>query len=341
MATIQDVARKAGVSISTVSYVLSGTRPISDSTKNRILQAMAETGYQPNALAQGLASRRSRIIALLMNPVERDIGSTEMDFVNGAAQAAHDRGYHLVLWADPVKSPADLEELGRRGLVEAVLLMEIKLRDWRVETLSRMGIPCAMIGRPADPTGLNWVDVDFERTMSEVLDVLIGDGHHDVLLCNQSQAAFDAGYGPAVRIQECFLGQCQSRGVAGRTVFCGNDAASGLEVIQQTLPQVPATTALLVLNDQALPGIIHGARELGKRIPDDLSLVALLSSERTARHFWPALSTMDIPGKALGQLGMNRLIEQLEAKGSPPLREPALLPCQWNARGTSGPARTA
>ena len=223
MATIQDVARQAGVSISTVSYVLSGTRPISESTKERIYLAMDEIGYRPNALAQGLASRRSRIIALLLSPSERSLGSTELEFVNGAAQAAREAGYHLVIWADPVETPADLEDLGGRGLVEAVLLMEVRLHDWRVELLANMGIPCAMIGRPANANGQNWVDVDFESTMSLALDCLQTAGHHNFALLNQSELSFAGGYGPAVRIQEAFSRQCVERGLVGHSRFCASE----------------------------------------------------------------------------------------------------------------------
>ena len=97
MATMHDVARLARVSVSTVSYVLTGTRPISEATRTRVLAAMAELDYQPNAMARGLASRRSRIVGLLMPMDERGLGATETAFVTGAAAAASAAGYHLVL----------------------------------------------------------------------------------------------------------------------------------------------------------------------------------------------------------------------------------------------------
>ena len=79
MATIQDVAKRAGVSVSTVSYAVNGTRPISEETRQRIFAAMQELGYRPHALARGLASKRSRIIALLFPTPERGLGITELD----------------------------------------------------------------------------------------------------------------------------------------------------------------------------------------------------------------------------------------------------------------------
>ena len=96
--TMLEVARRANVALSTVSYALSGTRPVSEETRRRIEQAMTELGYQPHALARGLASKRSRIIALLFPALPRGCGATELEFVTGAAEAAQDRAYHLVLW---------------------------------------------------------------------------------------------------------------------------------------------------------------------------------------------------------------------------------------------------
>src|SRR5687767_13886197 len=111
MSTMHDVARRAQVSVSTVSYVLTGTRPISQPTRDRVLAAMAELDYQPNAMARGLASRRSRILGLLLPMDERGLGATETAFVTGAAAAASRAGYHLVLspvGADDLDAPRRL-----------------------------------------------------------------------------------------------------------------------------------------------------------------------------------------------------------------------------------------
>ena len=340
--TIKDVALHAGVSISTVSYVLSGARPISDKTKKRIFTSMEELGYSPNALAQALASKKSRMLALLTNPIDRSLGGTDMEFVNGAAIAAHDRGYHLVLWAEPLEKPGDLEDLARQGIVEGVLLMEVTLHDWRIGVLSRLGMPTHMIGRPENPEDSNWVDIDFDRTVSDSLDWLEGAGHSHVALVNQSKQSHDAGYGPVVRVQDAFILQCKERGMTGVTFFCQTHASAGLDTVRTLLEKHPDTTAILALNDPALPGIMHGLTEKNRRIPEDMSVIALLGTPETAGHFWPALSTMDIPARELGRLGITRLIGRLESQsnGGPTASDgPTLLPCILSLRGTTGTVR--
>ena len=123
MPTMQDVAKRAGVALSTVSYALNGTRPISEETRQRIFQAMEELGYRPHALARGLASKRSRILSLLFSAPERGLGSTELEFVTSAAEAARENGYHLVLWSSEIHNLHELRQLIRQGLSDGMIVM--------------------------------------------------------------------------------------------------------------------------------------------------------------------------------------------------------------------------
>jgi len=120
-----DVAKRAKVSLSTVSYALNGTRPISEETRQRVTNAMEELGYRPHPLARGLASKHSRILAILFPAIERGLGITELDFVASAANAASKNGYHLVVWSADTNDPAELSELTQQGLVDGVILMEV------------------------------------------------------------------------------------------------------------------------------------------------------------------------------------------------------------------------
>src|SRR5512141_1973072 len=131
MPTMADVARRAGVTLSTVSHALSGKRPVSAETKQRIFQAMAELDYQPHALARGLATRRSGIVALLLPPTFHGLVESQFLFVASMADTVRRMGYNLLLWTIP---PDDLEILRmvQQGYVEGVILMEITLHDSRI-----------------------------------------------------------------------------------------------------------------------------------------------------------------------------------------------------------------
>jgi DNA-binding LacI/PurR family transcriptional regulator len=332
-----DVAKRANVALSTVSYALNGTRPVSDETRQRIFKAMEELGYRPHALARGLASKRSRIIALLFPAPERGLGITELDFVTNAADTARENGYNLVLWPSEMHDPEELRLFAKQGLVDGVIVMEVRLNDERINLLRDIGFPFSMIGRCADTTGIGYVDIDFERTMQEAVNYLAGLGHKHIAFLNQSQSAFDTGYGPVVRTEAEFAKATQTAGLEGISRFCRPSPQAGYEVCGELLAECPGLTALITMNERAVPGVMQAIADRGWRIPDDFSLVVIVSSARVAEMMTPPLTTSDTPAAELGRLGVELLIQQLEAEEREALQE--LVPCRLIIRGSTGPCR--
>jgi DNA-binding LacI/PurR family transcriptional regulator len=337
VATMLDVAKRAGVSISTVSYVLSGTRPVSEKTKQLIYRTMDELGYQPHALARGLASKRSRIIALLYSVPERGIGITEIEFVTNAAEAAMELGYHLVLWTSEMNDPDHLRQLAGQGLVDGMILMEVKADDERVRFLRKSGIPFTMIGRCEKAEDLGYADIDFDQTTRDITEYLKSLGHARIAFLNQSREVYDSGYGPAVRAQAGFLAAAAFLGVSGITQFCHATPKSGYEVCTELLAGHPDLTALVAMNDRALPGVMQAVADKGWKIPDDFSLASIVSSSKAAELFMPPLTMMEVPSRELGRLGVEHLIRQLE--GGAPDADHILVPTRLVERGSTGPSR--
>jgi len=333
--TIADVAKRANVAVSTVSYAINGTRPISEETRQRIFAAMDELGYRPNALARGLASKRSRIIALLFAAPERGLGITELEFVTSAADAAKENGYHLVLWSSEMRDPEELRRLTQQGLVDGVVVMEVHLDDNHVNMLREISFPFTMIGRCADNTGISYVDIHFEQTIKEAFQYLAELGHTNIAFLNHSQAEFDAGYGPTVRAHDRFGEVIQETGLNGVTRFCRATPLAGWEAFNELLTDHPDLTALVAMNDRTIPGIMQAIAERGWRIPDDFSLMSVVSSARAAEMMVPPLTTMDPPTAEMGRLGVELLIQQLE--GQTPGQSQLLLPCTLVVRDSSGP----
>jgi DNA-binding LacI/PurR family transcriptional regulator len=335
--TMQDVAKRASVALSTVSYAINGTRPITEETRQRVLQAMDDLGYRPHALARGLASKRSRILALLYPTLERGLGITELDFFTGAAAAARENGYHLVLWTDDRKDSRELQELAQQGLFDGVILMEVHLNDERVDLLRRTKFPFSMIGQCWRPENTNFADIDFEQTIRDTIYYLRDLGHTSIGFINQSQEIYENGYGPAVRTQNAFETIIQKLDLNGATRFCHANTLAGHETCHEFLGDRPEMTALIVMNDRAIPGIMRAITERGLHIPSDFSLVSIVSSERMAEMMNPPLTTMDPPSADMARLAVELLIEQLENRQ----REASqvLLPCRLIVRGSTGPAR--
>jgi Transcriptional regulators len=330
-----DVAKRANVALSTVSYALNDTRPVSDETRQRIFKAMEELGYRPHALARGLASKHSRIIALLFPSPERGLGITELEFVTNAADTARENGYNLVLWPSEMHDPSELRQFTQQGLVDGVVVMEIRLNDERINLLREIGFPFSMIGRCADIDGISFADIDFEQTTQEVVSYLSGLGHKHIAFLNQSQSAFDSGYGPVVRAQTEFAKAIQAAGLKEITRLCRPSPQAGYEVFNELLAEYPDLTALITMNERAIPGIMHAIANRGWRIPEDFSLVVIVSSARVAEMITPSLTTSDTPAAELGRLGVELLIQQLEAEEQGTVQK--LVPCHLVVRGSTGP----
>lgn len=310
MPTIADIAKRAGVSVSTVSYVLSGKRPISAATQARVRAAIAELDYRPHALGRALASRRARQIGVLYPLPATGLSALHLEFFTAAAEAAAERGYAFMLSTAPGDEPA-LLDLIRSGVIDGVILMEVRLRDWRVELLRRHGFPFSLIGHCENNDGIGFVDLDFVAAVETAVDHLAGLGHRDIALVLGGSEQLAVEYGPAVRSLAGFEAAMTRRGLAAQVHHVEPTFEAGRLLGRRLAAAAPRPTAAVVVHPEALAGLAAGAPQHGLRIPDDLSLAAIVP-RKLARLFTPALTTIDFPAARMGQLGAELLIGRLE-----------------------------
>lgn len=338
MATIADVARHAGVSVSTVSYALSGSRPISANTRARVEASMKQLGYQPNAIARSLAARRTHVIALVYPEVERGVGGTGGEFVRAAAEHARELGYQLVLWPFRSNEGREVRNLARQGMADGVLLMEVVSDDQRVRMLEDANIPYAMIGRTRDVETRPSVDIDFDATVEQAVDHLAALGHTHIGFINHSQAMIDVGYGPAIRVAAAFDRVAAERGLVAWSRACEDSPVVGRAVTADLLATDPELTAIVTMNELATFGVYAELAARGLTIPDDVSVLGIVSSPGVGTLTYPPLTTMHSPGTELGHLAVDCLLAQLHPKrGAVPNQ---LIPCVLEPGMSLGPART-
>ncbi|MGI5270149.1 LacI family DNA-binding transcriptional regulator [Nonomuraea sp. CA-218870] len=338
MTSLRDVAERAQVAVSTVSAALNGTRPVKAETKRRIEQAAAELGYRPNLLARGLVSKRTRILALLFPPPGSGFGLTEMQFATAAAEAAAELGYHMLLSPESADPVEELRYLTGMGLVDGVLLMEVRLTDERTDFLLESGVPFAMIGRTRDPGTVDHADIDFARTATEAVAHLAGLGHRAIAFFNHSTSAYSPEYGPSVRAGAEFAAAAREAGLGYAGDVRADTADEGRRAFDRLMAEHPEVTAVAVMSDRAAVGVLQAVEERGWTVPGDLSLVLASASARVAEMFRPRLTTLEPPGAELGRLGARMLIDRLESPGSPPAHR--LVPCRLVVGDSSAPPRT-
>lgn len=178
--TSQDVARLAGVSQSTVSYVLTGSRPISEATRQRVEEAIAKLGYHPNSGARTLRSRRSGVIGLMVPEPSADDGVL-MQFIDAIARESQRFGYDILL-VTAQEGARGIHRVVRTGVCEALILMELGRRDERVAPVLESGLPFVTIGKPDEFPGGSVVDLDFERLGRMVVDRALAESCDRLLL---------------------------------------------------------------------------------------------------------------------------------------------------------------
>jgi DNA-binding LacI/PurR family transcriptional regulator len=336
MATMREVAQAAGVSIATVSFVVNNTKPLTPATRRRIEQAIADLGFRRNMVARALASRRTQIVALVCPFSEDRMAPTVREFIIGAARAAKEADHHLVIW--PVSNDGDeLATLLGQQLVDGVLLMDVQMDDARVELLRQLDTPFALIGRTRDLTGLHYIDIDMAASVRMAMDHLAGLGHREIAFINgrQEQDGF-GGFGPYVRSEQAYRALAEDRQVKPVVLHCRQSVRSGQDVAGELLATAPETTAVIIGDEAAAPGLIAELTRRGRTVPGDISVMSLLSSVDVAAMCNPPLTTVTAPGIELGRRGVEALICLLD--GTRPAT-PALRTGVLSLGESTGPVR--
>ncbi|MFI6422586.1 LacI family DNA-binding transcriptional regulator [Streptomyces sp. NPDC050842] len=312
MVTLVEVARHAGVSASTVSYVLSGKRPISDPTRRRVRASIEQLGYQPHAGARALASSRSRIIALMV-PLRTDMYVPVMlEIAVAVATTARAHGYDVLLLTGE-EGPSALRRVTGSGLAEAVILMDVQLDDERLPMLRAAGPPAVLVGLPADPAGLSCVDLDFTAAGALCVEHLAGLGHREIAVIGEAPGVYARHTGFAERTLRGLRDRAAELGVGllHRPCEGGHDAVAG--VLARISDERPGVSAFVVQNETAVEPLLALLRRTGRAVPEDVSVVAVCPDPIAAQAS-VALTSVAIPAQELGRRAVERLITGLSGR---------------------------
>jgi DNA-binding LacI/PurR family transcriptional regulator len=328
---MSDIAKRAGVALSTVSYTLSGKRPISDEAKQKVYKAMEELGYQPNPLARALVTKQTRIIALLYP--SWTLGSGPKEFVSSIAETATEHDYALLVWTSTHEDQR-MMNMTHQGFIDGVLLMEVSLHDPRIPLLQAQNLPFTMIGHREANEGISFVDLDIDYSIGKTIAYLMAEGHSHIGLINQSQRMMDREIGYVVRSREAFYREIELHGLSGSDLCCDENELAGYDTVMALFEQDPELSAFILMTPWASGGVIRAITDKGLNIPYDISLVAIFSPH-LAELTTPALTSIDFPFEEMGRLGAGMLIDKLEGKEEQPIQ--LLLKPPLTVRRSSGP----
>ncbi|WP_214103307.1 LacI family DNA-binding transcriptional regulator [Acrocarpospora catenulata] len=325
--TMEDVAALAGVSRALVSIVFRGTAGASPTTRERVLAAAAELGYQPDRRASRLGRTRTRMLGVVFGVGHAFHG----DLVDSLYAAAEGSAYEVVLSG---VTPRRGEEEAVRALLaercEAVILIGSGLSSGALAELAGR-LPTVSLARDVRVPGLDVVRTDDAEGLRQAVTHLHALGHTAIVHTDGGRAPGAAqrrrGYHTAVR----------RLGLAEAPLLTGGIAEEdGARAAAELLASSTPATAVTAFNDRCALGLIETVRRAGRRVPEDLSVVGF-DDIRAASYAHIALTTIRQDADALGRLAIQRALARLE-EGSPPAA-PAVVPPTLIVRSTTSPVR--
>jgi DNA-binding LacI/PurR family transcriptional regulator len=333
MATIFDIAKKAGVSITTVSRALNGYSDVNEKTRKRVMQIAEELNYYPNAAARSLQGKKTNTIALA--PWLRDHIESEpffKEFIGTLAITC--LNYDLSLLVKVANSPTSTVEIYRElagsGRVDGAILVDVKPNDERIPLLQEIGMPFVAFGRTSNYAALNYpfVDVDGTAGIKNVVSYLVKQGHNSIAYFS---SALDTTYslfryqGYQTALVEALMP------LNPKLVYSNLQEKEETERALAQLFSLPANeqpTAIIANNDYLALNIISCLKEMGKEVGRNNGQIAVTGFDDLAfsAYLQPAITTLRQPLELTCQVLLDLLIAILrnETENSLPQQRPDL-----------------
>ncbi len=332
MATIRDVARRAGVAPSTVSYALSGKRSISEDARKRILAAITELDFTPSVLGRQLAHSRSNMIGLVFPVPETELAWETLDFLPTAAATLNKHGYGLSVFTGPM-APRQILKLYRENTVDGLILMQVQTHDDRVEILRDKGYPLVCIGRCANTAGLTLVDYATDDALFQVFAYLVHLGHKHVGYLDLPHQKHKEKLGYARLVELGYQRACKAFDLQIVCEESGGTIEEGFRATTILLRQQPHITAIVTAYGIAAIGVLRALRHHQRRVPEDCSLIGI-SRLNLASWSSPQLTSCDVPLNEMVRIGAELIVKQLVGECA---AQQVILPAKVICRESTAP----
>ena len=309
--TIKDVAKKAGVSISTVSRVINNSKPVTDEIKKKVLDVIEETGYVPNPLARSLVTKKSQLIGVVVPEVS---DSFVNEILNGIEEIARMYNYDILLsntYSDKNEEMRSINLL-RAKQIEGMVMISWDLGKEQVEYIENCGIPTTYISKTARDYDVPTVSVNNEKATYDMTNHLISQGHKKIAFVMTSagdtrleKERLD-GYKDALSENGIEFNEELVR-------YGGVDYNSGYESTKDILEKGIVPDAVFVTGDEAAVGAMNAVFDKGYSVPNDIS-VAGFNDVKIARMYRPKLTTVHQPLYDMGAVAIRMVIKMINGE---------------------------
>lgn len=315
LTTIKDIAREAGVSVTTVSRALNGYSDVSEKTREKVFRIAKELNYSPNTLARSLVMNRSMTFGLLVSglDVSNPKDNITFDILSGINKFVGECGYDIVLFSTNSTKQREktYTQLCRERRVDGVIIQGIRTDDPYLKEVVESDIPCVLIDIPLTSPTVGYVTTDNVLGAKKAVEHLIQLGHQKIGFINGHDFAFISqerlkGYEEALKEANIQI----NREWIGNGKF-SEDAAEITAL--KLLEAHPEITAIFCASDLMALGVMKAARILGIKVPHDLSIVGF-DDIVLASYVTPSLTTIGQDIFQIGYEAARLLLSILEKK---------------------------
>lgn len=314
--TIKDIAQMAGVSMSTVSRVMNNSKPVNDDVRKRVLEAIEQTQFRPNAIARSLAKSESRLLGVMIPEFKNTVLD---DLIIGINQVSKLYGYNSILGLTGglLENELHYMNLFREVQAEGIIIASAFLKAELIEIIKMSKIPCILIGRDSNETMIPSVHVDNVTASYEAVTYLLQQGHRKIAMLHiegndisggdhrlqgYRQAMADAG----IPLREDWMMQS------------GISVEDGMRSMRMIHENSPMPTAVFCATDRMAIGAMNYLMEADLRVPDDVSVFGFDGIDMSS-IVRPKLSTVKYSAAEIGMTAARNLIKQIRGEKVSPL----------------------
>ncbi|SDB94071.1 transcriptional regulator, LacI family [Pelagirhabdus alkalitolerans] len=305
--TIYDVAREANVSMATVSRVVNGNPNVKPATRKKVLNTIEELGYRPNAVARGLASKKTTTVGVIIPDISSIFFS---ELARGIDDIANMYKYNIILSNSDqnVDKEINLINTMLEKQVDGIVFMGGRITDEHIQQFKTSPVPIALAATVDPKETTPSVNIDYEKAGYEATELLIENGHkHPAFVTGVEETPANElkyqGYKRAL--------ESNQQTVNDEVVIRGDlTYTSGIEAVEQLLQHKEHPTAIFVASDEMALGVIHGIQDKGLRVPEDIEVVGF-DNTRLATMVRPTLSTVVQPMYDIGAVAMRLLTKYM------------------------------
>lgn len=304
--TIYDVAREANVSMATVSRVVNANQNVKPATRKKVLKVIEELGYRPNAVARGLASKKTTTVGVIIPDISNSLYA---ELARGIEDIATMYRYNIILSNSDQNENKELQlletMLGKQ--VDGIVFMSDVISAELLYEMKRSPTPIVLAGSIDETAAIASVNIDYYGAAFEAVKRFTDNGHKKIaFISGPLTSMINKEY--KLKAYKEALAEAGIDYDENLVVECNNSYDEGIEAVQTLAPLEP--TAYFVSNDEMSIGVIHGLEEQGKKIPADAEIISYENS-KLARMARPTLTSVAFPLYDIGAVSMRLLTKYM------------------------------